>query len=137
MGHARLPRVVRLLDQASSAGSGPLPVTVGGQVRAGHHQGQSFQESHPPPPYAARIITEPRAVSQSFHPPPRGMTRPHWLDSAPDLTCEDGTSRYPMDDRERLIIRWATGPRPSARLAEAEWSGQGLGAMAPESAAGS
>jgi len=33
-GHTRSPRVVRLLHQASSAGSGPLPATTGGQVRA-------------------------------------------------------------------------------------------------------
>src|SRR5215217_2399920 len=32
-GHARLPRAVRLLDQASSAGSRPVPAAVGGQVK--------------------------------------------------------------------------------------------------------
>jgi len=30
-------------------------------------KGQSFQGSRPPPAATARIITEPRAVSQSFH----------------------------------------------------------------------
>jgi hypothetical protein len=91
-------RVVRLLDQASSAGSGPHLAAVGGQVRAGPHQGQPFQASRPPPPIAARIITEPRAVSQSFHQALLQPTRPHSTECLPDLTCPEQPER-----RERKI----------------------------------
>ena len=66
MGHARFPRAVRLLHQASSsnrAGAGsrgwtsPVPDTQ----RVSHSQGHTHRHQFQP-----GIITEPWAVSQSF-----------------------------------------------------------------------
>ena len=46
----------------------------------------------------ARIITEPRAVSQSFHPAPLAPTEAHWLDDPPDPSSKDTTGQHAMDD---------------------------------------
>ena len=66
MGHTRLPRVVRLLHQASSsdrAGAGSRGWTSPAQdtTRVSHSQGHA--RSHQLQP---GIITEPLAASQSF-----------------------------------------------------------------------
>jgi hypothetical protein len=34
----------------------------------------------------------------SFHLPLLGPTGAHWLDDPPDLSCQDGTRRYAVDD---------------------------------------
>jgi hypothetical protein len=46
----------------------------------------------------ARIITEPRAVSQSFHQPLLGPTGAYWLDDGPDLSWQDSTRQHAVDD---------------------------------------
>jgi hypothetical protein len=95
------------LGQLASGGQAPTsgqqrrfqaaPAAVDGQVRARHHQGQSFQGSRPQPPIAARIITEPRAVSRSFHQASLGITGAHSLDDASDLSYKDSTGQYAVD----------------------------------------
>jgi hypothetical protein len=81
MGHARMPRAVKLLHQASSsnrAGAGSSERTSPAQdtTRVSHSQGHA--RSHQLQP---GIITEPRAVSQSFS---RSFHRPYC--SQPDRT---------------------------------------------------
>jgi hypothetical protein len=91
MGHARLPRVVRLLHQASSsdrAGAGSRGWTSPAKdtTRVSHSEGHTHRHQFQP-----GIITEPRAVSQSFRWSFRQarhhMTGPYRLDDLPDLTC--------------------------------------------------
>jgi len=66
MGHTRLPRVVRLLHQASSsdrAGAGSRGWTSPAKdtTRVSHSEGHTHRHQFQP-----GIITEPWAVSQSF-----------------------------------------------------------------------
>ena len=66
MGHTRLPRVVRLLHQASSsdrAGAGSRGWTSPAKdtTRVSHSEGHTHRHQLQP-----GIITEPWAVSQSF-----------------------------------------------------------------------
>jgi hypothetical protein len=87
MGHARLPRVVRLLHQASSsdrAGAGSRGWTSPAKdtTRVSHSEGHTHRHQFQP-----GIITEPRAVSQSFRQARHHMTGPYRLDDLPDLTC--------------------------------------------------
>jgi hypothetical protein len=97
MRHARLPRAVRLLHQASSAGLGRSRQPWADKSHTGHPLGQSVQGSHPPPPVTARIITEPRAVSQTLHRRPLSPSGAHWLDDPPDLSCKESTGQHPVD----------------------------------------
>ena len=46
-----------------------------------------------------------RSFSWSFHHALRRMTGPHQLDGAPDLSCMDGTARYPLDGWEAIQNR--------------------------------
>jgi hypothetical protein len=46
----------------------------------------------------ARIITEPRAVSQSFHLALLSPTGADSLDDPPDVTCKETTRQHPADD---------------------------------------
>ena len=54
MGHARGDRAVRLLHQASSSDRGRRRQPRVDKSSQGHHKGQSFSGSHPPPPAPAR-----------------------------------------------------------------------------------
>jgi hypothetical protein len=67
MGHARLASGGQAPDQASSLRSGPMPAAVGGQVRGMTPLGSVIPRVTPTATDTARIITEPWAVSQSFH----------------------------------------------------------------------
>jgi hypothetical protein len=103
MGHARLASGGQAPTSGQLLWSGPMPAAAGGQVNRMTPLGQSFQDSRPPPPVTARIITEPRAVSQSFHPALPGPTGACWLDDPPDLSCKERTRRHAMDDRCCLV----------------------------------
>jgi hypothetical protein len=38
------------------------------------------------------------SFQMSFHLAPLGATGAHWLDAASDLTCQDSTQQYAVDD---------------------------------------
>ena len=95
MGHARLPRVVRLLHQASSAdragaGSSERTSPVQDTQRVSHSQGHTRRHQFQP-----GIITEPLAVSQSFsrsfHQALLQPTRPYSTECRPNLSCLEPT----------------------------------------------
>ena len=93
MGHARMPRAVRLLHQASSsdwAGAGSSERTSPAQdtTRVSHSQGHA--RSHQLQP---GIITEPlgslTVILVVIPPGPTAPTRPHATECLPNLTCLD------------------------------------------------
>jgi hypothetical protein len=67
-------------------------------VLVGVDPDDELDASRPLPPFAVRIITEPRAVSQSFHQPLLGPTGAHSLDDPPDTSRKDSTRQYAVDD---------------------------------------
>jgi hypothetical protein len=52
-----------------------------------------------------------RSFPQSFHQASRDTTGARWLDSAPDLTCEEDTPRHPLDGRKATHNRSVVGSR--------------------------
>src|SRR4030095_17039154 len=73
----------------------------------------------PRPPIAVWIVTEPWAVSQSFHPARRSPTGAHWLDDAPDVTCEDRTARQVVDGQAPTCKQQVGGSSPGSAPASA------------------
>jgi hypothetical protein len=104
MGHNPRDRVVRLLHQASNAGSGPLPAATGGQVQRRTPPGHS-QESRPLPPFAVRIITEPLG----------SLT----------VISQVATSSQSGDDRDRAPVRWCRRHSGPACRRRPEVAGRG------------
>jgi hypothetical protein len=117
MGHARLPRVVRLLHQASSsdrAGAG----SRGGQVQPRTPLGSVILRVTPTATSSSPGSSPNRwAVSQSFcwsfHHAPLRRTGRYQPDGTLDLTWEDGTGRGATDVWE------ATHNRPHADVGSA------------------
>ena len=119
MGHARLPRVVRLLHQASSsdrAGAGSSERTSPVQDT---HRGQSFSGSRSQPPAPARDHHRTAGQSHSHSPSHSTTHEPARREATSrtgtaNLTSKDGTAHHLVDGQEPTHNRSVAGSRPAS-----------------------
>jgi hypothetical protein len=90
-----------------------MPAAAGGHVRRMTPPGSVIPRATPTATDTARIITEPRAVSQSFHQPLLRPTGAHLPDDPSDVSCKESTRQYcvdgPLLSCNLLLVAW--GPR--------------------------
>jgi hypothetical protein len=113
-GHARLPRAVRLLIRPAA----PVPGRSR-QQRATSQAHDTTWVSHSMG-HAHRHRLRPgsspnhRAVSQSFHLAPLGLSGAHWLDDPSDVSCKESTRQHGVDGWPLSCKQQVEGSSPIA-----------------------